>query len=46
MLNPTVLTVTQLNRYVKSILESDQKLQGILVQGEISNTSPGTAILL
>ena len=37
MLNATVLTVTQLNRYVKSMLDSDQHLQGVLVQGEISN---------
>ena len=37
MLNATVLTVTQLNRYVKSMLDSDQHLQGVLVHGEISN---------
>lgn len=37
MVKPTVVTVTQLNKYVKSILESDHILSGIMVRGEISN---------
>lgn len=37
MLESTVLSVTQLNTYVKSILESDLLLRNIFVVGEISN---------
>ena len=37
MFEPTVFSVTQLNTYVKSILESDMLLQNIFVVGEISN---------
>ena len=37
MFEPTVFSVTQLNTYVKSILESDMILQNIFVVGEISN---------
>ena len=32
-----VLSVTQLNQYVKSLLESDHLLKGLMVRGEISN---------
>ncbi len=37
MSNGVVLTVSQLNRYVKSIIEQDFNLQTVFVQGEISN---------
>lgn len=37
MIKPTVVTVTQLNKYVKSVLDSDRILSGIMVRGEISN---------
>lgn len=37
MPNNLVLTVSQLNNYIKSQLDSDTKLKGIFVQGEISN---------
>lgn len=36
-MNETILTVTQLNTYVKSVLDSDSNLQGVFVMGEISN---------
>mgnify|MGYP003289579528 CR=1 FL=1 len=35
--NSVVLSVSQLNRYVKSIIEQDFNLQTVFVQGEISN---------
>lgn len=35
--NPTVVSVSQLNRYVKSLFESDHILSGLMVRGEISN---------
>lgn len=37
MANGVVLSVSQLNRYVKSIIEQDMNLQTVFVQGEISN---------
>ena len=33
----TILTVTQINTYIKSIIEQDMNLQNIYVSGEISN---------
>ena len=32
-----IYTVTQVNRHIKGLLDDDQALRGILVQGEISN---------
>lgn len=37
MSNGVVLSVSQLNRYIKSIIEQDMNLQTVFVQGEISN---------
>lgn len=37
MRNSTVLSVTQLNTYIKSIIDSDMLLRNIFVVGEISN---------
>ncbi len=34
---PPILTVTQLNGYIKSLLESDTKLNAVFLSGEISN---------
>lgn len=34
---PTVLTVTQLNTYIKSLIDGDQNLKTVFVEGEISN---------
>ena len=36
---PPVLTVTQLNHYLRQLLESDELLQRMWIQGEISNVS-------
>lgn len=37
MRKPLVLTVNQLNRYIKSVIEFDPKLNSVYVCGEISN---------
>ena len=37
----TVFTVTDVNRYIKSVITSDQNLKFIYVRGEISNFKPG-----
>ncbi len=37
MKTPPVLTVTQLNTYIKSVIDSDYNLNNVFVQGEISN---------
>ena len=36
-MQPTVLTVKQLNSYVKSIIEGDYRLSSLYLKGEISN---------
>ncbi len=36
-MNGAVITVSQLNRYVKSVLDGDLKLKSVFVSGEISN---------
>ena len=35
--SPTVFSVTELNNYVKRILETDENLKNVFVTGEISN---------
>ena len=37
MLEPRILTVAQINRYIKSLFEKDLILQSLWVKGEISN---------
>ena len=37
MIEPKVLSVGQINRYIKNLLENDFILNSLLVQGEISN---------
>lgn len=36
---PPILTVTQLNHYLRQLMESDELLQRVWIQGEISNVS-------
>ncbi len=36
-MNPLVITVSQLNKYVRSIIDGDQQLSSVFVVGEISN---------
>lgn len=36
-MNPLIISVSQLNKYVKSLIEDDKKLSSFFVQGEISN---------
>ncbi len=37
LINSTILTVKQLNTYIKNIIEDDNKLRSIFIKGEISN---------
>ncbi|MCJ7695056.1 MAG: exodeoxyribonuclease VII large subunit, partial [Anaerolineaceae bacterium] len=37
--NPTILSISQLTRYLRELLESDEILQDIWVRGEVSNFS-------
>lgn len=37
MNTPVVLTISQLNRYIKSLLDGDQMLSSVFLTGEISN---------
>lgn len=41
MIERTVYSVTDINRYVKSIISQDENLKFIYVKGEISNFKPG-----
>lgn len=36
-MSQTVLTVSQVNFFIKSLLEGDGRLQNVLISGEISN---------
>ena len=36
-MNSVVLSVSQINKYIKSIIDSDVKLQSVFISGEISN---------
>ena len=40
----TILSVTQLNTYIKSIIDGDMLLRSLYVVGEISNFSRRTAL--
>lgn len=37
LVSPTVLSVTQLNTYIKSLFEGDERLNHVFLSGEISN---------
>ena len=37
MIAPVILTVTQLNMYIKSCFDSDENLLSVFIAGEISN---------
>ena len=39
LLSPLVWTVSGLNRYVRTVLDSDESLQDLWVEGELSNLS-------
>jgi len=40
---PLSLTVTQLNNYIKGLLEADELLRGLWLQGEVSNFTQSSA---
>ena len=36
-MTPVILTVTQVNKYIKSVFDADLNLQSVFISGEISN---------